>query len=57
VIHPRFLLLLLCPPLIFKYYRIRLLRDLCFVPKFLLYLLAVRLVIWRTAIDERIVLL
>jgi hypothetical protein len=34
-----------------------LLRDLCFVPKFLLYLLAVRLVIWRTAIDERIVLL
>jgi glycosyltransferase involved in cell wall biosynthesis len=57
IIHPRFLLLLFFPPLIFLYYEVRSFRSLCFVPKFLVYIFCLRLVIWKTAVSERVFLI
>lgn len=56
VLHPRFLLMLVCPPLIaFRYRRqLRSFRDATFVPVFFVYLLLLRLCIWRAAVTNRV---
>lgn len=54
ILHPRLLALLLFPPVIFWYYRLTSWRDLRFLPSFYGYLLAVRLYIWKGAIQERV---
>jgi len=57
VLHPRFLFILLLPPLVFFYFKIRNIHDLSFLPKLLVYFLVLRIIIWREAIHERVVLL
>lgn len=57
VLHPYFLALLLCPPLIFFHYRLTTLEELLFVPKFYCYLVLLRLVIWRSALREGVLII
>lgn len=57
VLHPRLLAELCLPPLIALRYPLRSVADLGFVPQFYLYLLALRLVIWRAALRERVLVL
>ncbi|MEO8604959.1 MAG: glycosyltransferase [bacterium] len=52
ILHPRFLLELLCPVAIPLRYRPRSLADWLFVPQFYAYLLLLRLTIWRAAAQE-----
>jgi GT2 family glycosyltransferase len=54
ILHPRFLAELCCPVLIPLRYPIRSLADLRFLPAFYAYLALLRLVIWRAAIRERV---
>jgi len=54
ILHPRLLAELCLPPLIALRYPLRSAADLGFVPQFYLYLLALRLVIWRAALRERV---
>lgn len=56
-LHPRFLAMLLFPPLIPLRFRLDSTRAWRFLAAFYIYLLALRLVIWRTALRERIFLL
>ena len=54
ILHPRFLAELCFPPLILLRYAMRSFADLRFVPAYYAYLIALRLVIWKTALRERI---
>jgi GT2 family glycosyltransferase len=54
VLHPRFLLELCFPPVIFFRYPMRTMGDLLFAPAFYAYLIALRVVIWKAALRERI---
>jgi glycosyltransferase involved in cell wall biosynthesis len=53
-IHPKLLLMLLFPLLILFDFRPRSVADFMFVPQFYLYLLVVRLVIWKGAFQEKV---
>jgi hypothetical protein len=57
MLHPRFLAELCFPFLIPLRYPMRSVADLLFVPEFYVYLAALRLVIWRAAIRERLLVL
>ncbi len=57
ILHPRFLAELCLPLLILLRYPLHSLEDFLFLPQFYVYLLALRLVIWRTAWRERILVL
>jgi GT2 family glycosyltransferase len=52
ILHPRFLAELLCPPLIAWRYRPRSAAEWLFVPQFYVYLMALRVAIWRSAARE-----
>ena len=54
ILHPRLLGELCLPPLIARRYPLRSAADLRFVPQFYVYLLALRLAIWRAAVRERV---
>jgi GT2 family glycosyltransferase len=54
ILHPRLLLELCLPPLIALRYPLRTAADLRFLPQFYIYLLALRLTIWRAALRERV---
>jgi len=56
-IHPKFLLMLLFPLLILVDLRPRSIADFMFVPQFYLYLLVLRLVIWKGAVQEKVFVL
>lgn len=56
-LHPKFLSELLFPLLIPFRYPMQSLADALFIPEFYLYLMALRLVIWRAALQERILVL
>lgn len=57
VLHPRLLAELCVPALIPLRYPLRTAADLRFVPQFYLYLLALRLTIWRAAVRERVLVI
>lgn len=52
ILHPRFLLMLFFPPLILFSFRFKSFRELIFLPAFYLYLMWLRLRIWKTSIEE-----
>ena len=55
--HPKFLLMLLFPFLILVDFRLKSIADFMFVPQFYLYLLVLRLVIWKNAAQEKVFVL
>jgi GT2 family glycosyltransferase len=57
VLHPRLLAFLLFPPLAALRLPVRSWKDAVFLPKLGLYLLALRGVIWKTALQERMLVL
>jgi glycosyltransferase involved in cell wall biosynthesis len=56
-IHSKFLLMLLFPLLILVDFRLKSIADFMFVPQFYLYLVVLRLVIWKGAIQEKVFVL
>jgi GT2 family glycosyltransferase len=56
VLHPRFLVEMGCPLAIPLRYPIRSWADLRFIPQYYLYLVLLRLVIWRAAFRERVLI-
>jgi GT2 family glycosyltransferase len=54
ILHPRLLAELCLPPLIALRYPLRSAADLRFLPQFYVYLLALRLAIWRAGVRERV---
>ena len=54
ILHPRFLAELFLPPLIASRYPLRSAADVRFLPQLYCYLVALRLVIWRAALRERV---